>query len=76
MPHGFGKHKMSDGSYYEGSFVKGEKSGKGKYYFDEGMYEGHFVSDKFHGEGIMIMNDGRTIRGDWKNGLLEGKGEI
>ncbi len=29
---------MSDNSYYEGHFMKGEKTGKGKYYFDDGMY--------------------------------------
>lgn len=60
---------MSDGSYYEGNFVKGDKNGKGKYYFEDGMYEGGFLNDRFHGEGIMIMN-GRTVRGEWKNGLL------
>ena len=38
------------------------------------MYEGSFLGDRFHGDGIMIMNDGRTIRAGWKNGLLEGKG--
>jgi hypothetical protein len=35
-----------------------------------------FLNDKFHGEGIAILNDGRTIKGEWKNGLIEGKGEI
>lgn len=29
---------MSDGSYFEGNFINGEKSGKGKYYFDDSMY--------------------------------------
>lgn len=24
----------------------------------------------------MILNDGRTIKGHWSNGVLEGKGEI
>ncbi len=62
MPHGYGKHKMSDGSYFEGNFINGEKCSKGKYYFGDSMYEGMFLHDKFHGEGIMIMRD-RTIRG-------------
>ena len=33
MPHGLGKHKMSDGTFYEGMFQNGLKKGKGKYYF-------------------------------------------
>jgi hypothetical protein len=35
-----------------------------------------FLNDKFHGEGITILNDGRTIKGMWRNGLIEDKGEI
>ena len=36
---------MSDGSFYEGEFKDGLKCGKGKYYFDGGMYEGGFQND-------------------------------
>lgn len=76
QPHGFGRQKMPQNCFYEGNFVGGEKSGKGKYYFEEGMYEGLFEKDQFHGEGIMVLNDGRSIRGTWKNGVLEGRAEM
>lgn len=40
------------------------------------MYEGLFDKDQFNGEGILILNDGRSIRGIWRNGLLYGKAEM
>jgi hypothetical protein len=33
---------MLNNAFYEGNFIKGVKSGKGKLYFDEGMFEGQF----------------------------------
>jgi len=33
---------MANNTFYEGSFVNGAKAGKGKFYFEEGMYEGLF----------------------------------
>ena len=47
VPHGHGKHRMTDGSFYEGQFNHGHKEGKGKFYFEGGMYEGHFYNDQF-----------------------------
>ena len=40
--HGFCKHRMGNNTYYEGQMVNGVKTGKGKFYFEEGMYEGQF----------------------------------
>ena len=40
---------MTDGSFYEGEFIEGVKEGRGKLYFDGGMYEGGFRDDEFHG---------------------------
>jgi len=34
------------------------------------MYEGEFKEDKINGEGIMLMNDGRNMKGKWKYGYL------
>jgi hypothetical protein len=33
---------MANNTFYEGSFASGAKAGKGKFYFEEGMYEGLF----------------------------------
>ena len=36
---------MADGTFYEGQFKGGNKTGKGKYFFENNMYEGHFLND-------------------------------
>jgi hypothetical protein len=33
---------MVGNAFFEGNFKAGVKSGKGKFYFDDGMYEGLF----------------------------------
>lgn len=40
------------------------------------VYQGKFLKDKKHGEGIMILNNGVSVIGNWKQGLLEGEAVI
>ena len=40
-------------------------------------YHGEFVNDTiFQGKGIYFFDDGGYYRGDWKNGMMEGKGTL
>ena len=44
----------TDGSYYKGSFKKGQKNGKGKFVWaDNSYYEGQFVDNNINGKGNM-----------------------
>jgi hypothetical protein len=36
------------------------------------LYQGCFQGNKKHGEGIMIMNTGATVVGNWMKGKLNG----
>ena len=35
-----------------------------------------FENDKFHGEGELLLVDGSSYKGYWKNGLKHGPGEM
>ena len=50
--------------YYEGDFVKNQRTGKGKLYSEETgnlIYEGELVNGSYHGEGILYDESGRLI---------------
>ena len=63
---------------YEGDPLDedGERQGKGKMSYVSGnMYEGPFLSNKFHGHyGIYKWSDGDTFKGEWKAGERFGVG--
>jgi hypothetical protein len=45
--------------------------GQGTFKWASGqMYHGEFASDKRHGYGTLISNDGSRQSGDWKNGVF------
>jgi hypothetical protein len=87
--HGKGKmtytHKDIVYFTYEGDFVEGKKTGKGRFKdeFDDSysVYEGDFVNGKPNGKGIRtgFRGDSKTHtfiqEGDWVNGELHGKGK-
>ena len=62
--------------YYEGDWVFGEQTGKGKMYWNSGskMYEGYFVDGEFHGKGTEFGHDFISYKGDWVKGEYHGKG--
>jgi hypothetical protein len=56
QPHGFGAMEYKNKSYYEGSWVNGKRSGKGRFTHALGFtYEGDFRDDKKDGFGILTM---------------------
>ena len=82
QPHGKGtlfqpENMSSQGTiYYEGDWVFGEQTGKGKMYWNSGskMYEGYFVDGEFHGKGTEFGHDFISFEGDWVKGEYHGKG--
>jgi hypothetical protein len=55
-------------SQYTGYFDENHFQGKGIYQDMTITYEGEFFEDMFHGEGTLILNDGRIFNGVWKKG--------
>jgi len=61
---------------YQGDFVDGKKTGKGKYTSVNGsVYEGDFVDDKFSGKGKITWSDGAVYEGDFVDDIRTGKGK-
>ena len=58
MYHGEGIERWNKNTIvYTGSFVKGKKTGKGKFEFNGNSYEGDFLDGKFHGHGKYYFED-------------------
>ena len=63
----FGKHTFSEASKtnrleYIGEFKGGKLTGNGTLKFRDGsLYEGDFLNDERHGQGIFIFSDGSGI---------------
>ncbi|MEE0928223.1 MAG: hypothetical protein UIG59_03440, partial [Acutalibacteraceae bacterium] len=59
QPHGHGKYTYAKDSrldYYEGDFVDGKRSGKGKLFYKSGtIYDGEWKDNVRHGMGKMIF---------------------
>ena len=75
-----GKGKMfwkSTGNIYEGDWVYGFRTGKGRFTWADGTYhEGDFVRGKYEGYGIHIYTDGYKYEGQFKDGKRHGKGVL
>jgi hypothetical protein len=64
---------------YTGSFVNGQKNGKGKMNYNESedyykYYYGEWKNGKMHGKGILEDWDGTIYDGEFKDGFKEGNG--
>jgi len=55
--HGFGSNWYKDGSYYEGTFRENRRDSYGRIWYqcDSGYYQGTWLNDRYHGEGILIQ---------------------
>ena len=89
-PNGQGKMIYNTGEIYEGSWLKGQAHGQGKWSYEndeeEGyvwsedeekgyeIYEGEFANGQKHGEGAMDFFDGRVYNGNWVHGEITGEG--
>lgn len=71
LPHGMGWQQLTDGSVYEGSVIRGKKSGNGiMRYADGRVYNGEWQNDCYHGAGEYKDTNGKTVKGIWKDGNL------
>ena len=59
---------LGGASEYKGNFVKGEKSGEGKFNWKgEYEYEGPFKNGQVNGDGVCTIKD-KTYNGKWEEG--------
>ena len=68
---------MKDGSFYEGTFRKGEMTGRGVKVWENGTktYVGYFKQGKMHGEGKIMSTNGDFYSGGFAENLRQGYGE-
>ncbi len=74
LPHGRGTLTFTDtGTRFEGRFIKGDKTGRGCFYFPDGSsLLGTYVAAVLEGKGLYSYSDGRTMVAQWINGKLNG----
>ena len=76
LPHGTGKFKYSTKASYEGSFLKGKRSGQGKMLYPTGdSLDGHWDDDVPHGKGKFVSM-AAEFEGDFSRGEFTGMGSI
>ena len=75
---GLGVCRWPDGSMYDGNWFEGMRHGKGTFTDSQGnVYTGAWTNDQMNGLGEMTMSeDGRTLKGRWVEGKLQGEGTI
>jgi serine/threonine protein kinase len=70
-----GNHIYPSGASYEGEWVSGKRSGKGKGVSNNGnRYVGDWLNDNFHGYGVLTFAAGDEYKGNFLNGYFSGKG--
>lgn len=72
---GYGKKTYSNGDYI-GFWSNGLKEGYGSYYWtkSKGQYIGSWESDKMSGYGVYISDDNDNLRGQYRDGKMNGIG--
>ncbi len=61
----------SSSSRYVGEFKGGKREGFGYLYLpNDGNYTGYWKNNRYDGEGIRLMGDGKVEQGMWKEGQL------
>ena len=63
---------MQNGMEYTGDFFEGKIQGKGVLVDKDAKYEGEFLNGMMHGNGVLKLNDGRIVRGEFKNNKYVG----
>eukprot|EP01126_Amoeba_proteus_P007552 TRINITY_DN12711_c0_g1_i2.p1 TRINITY_DN12711_c0_g1~~TRINITY_DN12711_c0_g1_i2.p1 ORF type:complete len:437 (-),score=83.77 TRINITY_DN12711_c0_g1_i2:487-1797(-) len=69
-----GKFTFPTSEVYDGWWEIGKFSGHGYHEFYGTYYEGEFLNNSRHGQGIMEFGDGQLYEGNFNNGLPEGYG--
>lgn len=69
--------KWTDGKAYQGEFLHGEYSGKGKLTTSYGeISEGMWINGKLNGDCLVSTRDGYKIKGSFKDGALNSIGKL
>merc|ERR1719409_285839 len=67
--------RCRNGTRYEGTLVKGQAHGQGKFLgLDGSSYEGQWAYDKAHGYGKYSQADGGVYLGEWRHDVKSGEG--
>ena len=72
--HGMGVMIYANGSEYRGMYQNNQKCGFGKYTENGSCYEGQFLNDLRHGEGVLSFQDGSSFKGTFMNDQMHGFG--
>lgn len=59
-----------------GNFRNGKKNGEGQRFYDNGIYDGGWCSNKRSGRGIMWYHSGELYFGEWKKDVYDGSGVL
>ena len=71
-----GKITSRDGSLYQGQFRNSIPYGFGKSTnIDGSTYQGCIEEGKMNGFGVYNWPDGSSYKGEWKNNLMDSKGD-
>lgn len=73
---GQGSFYFDTGEIYEGAWKDNEMSGKGKFTYTTGVYDGEFSNSKRNGQGTFTWQDGSTYTGAWVSDKLSGEGTL
>ena len=73
---GLGVRVISDGSLIESFFVAGKANGRGRRitHQDKEVYNGNWVDDLRHGEGLLTTEEGTQYTGSWQEDKKHGEG--
>ncbi|MCL2378337.1 MAG: TIR domain-containing protein [Defluviitaleaceae bacterium] len=75
---GKGKHVLANGNWYDGDWVNGVRTGRGKHTsaVTGRVYVGDFLNNRAQGKGILKYPNGAVYEGDFINNRQHGKGII
>jgi len=75
VKHGTAEEIYPNGDKFIGTYVEGQRTGKGKYIWKDGRYfDGQYAGDKKSGPGKIIWPNGRVYDGHFDEDYIHGPG--